>query len=201
MTTSNNSHDSSSAPKAKIYTRTGDKGTTRLVDGSCVEKFNPRVEAYGCVDELNSVIGWCRSEAAPFKDLQNLNDELEWIQNKLFDVGSLLACDKEEVLKMLPQITPNNVERIEKMIDVWSVELPELRQFILPGGHKVAAALHMARTACRRAERRSAEIMVKDSRYELPLQFLNRLSDYLFVVSRWVNFKMQQPETTWKKGE
>lgn len=199
--TSNND-ETQSPPKAKIYTRTGDKGTTRLVDGSCVEKFNPRVEAYGCVDELNSVIGWCRAESQGLKNsIQDLDLFLEHIQNKLFDLGSLLACEKDDVFQMLPPVTKNNIERIEKEIDRLSSQVPELRQFILPGGHKLAAALHMARTACRRAERRSAEIMIKDSRYENSLQYLNRLSDYLFVASRWVNYELGTPEHTWKKGE
>lgn len=186
-------------PKAQIYTRTGDKGTTRLVDGSCVEKFNPRVEAYGCVDELNSVIGMLRSELRDYSKLQDLNSPLEQIQNKLFNLGSLLACEKESILKTLPQITENNVIFLELEIDRLTSELPELRQFILPGGHKIAATLHIARTACRRAERRSSEITTNNANYDLSLQYLNRLSDYLFVASRWVNLVMQEAEITWKK--
>lgn len=191
-------------PKAAIYTRTGDKGTTRLVGGSCVEKFNPRVEAYGCVDELNSVIGWVRSElhlTPVAMGLQILDSSLEQIQNRLFDIGSLLACDKDEVFKMLPPLKETSIVFLEHEIDKLTAELPELRQFILPTGHKVASALHMARTACRRAERRSAEISIKDDRYDLSLQYLNRLSDYLFVAARWVNLKANVADVVWKKSE
>ncbi|WP_373999431.1 cob(I)yrinic acid a,c-diamide adenosyltransferase [Bdellovibrio bacteriovorus] len=187
------------APKAKIYTRTGDKGTTRLVDGSCVEKFNPRVEAYGTVDELNSFIGVVRSAMASAPEVQALDQTLEKIQNELFNIGSLLATEKDEVFKMLPPITEEQIRHLEKQIDALTVELPELRNFILPAGHIVASHLHVARTSCRRSERRSAEIAVKDERYASALQYLNRLSDYLFVAARWVNLKTGHHDVLWKK--
>lgn len=190
-----------SAPKAKIYTRTGDKGTTRLVDGSCVEKFNPRVEAYGTVDELNSSLGVVRSTLATCAPLAPLDSVLEKIQNELFNIGSLLATEKDEVFKMLPLITEAQIEFLEKQIDSLTVELPELRNFILPAGHIVASHLHVSRTCCRRSERRSAEIAMKDDRYSLTLQYLNRLSDYLFVAARWANLKMGFTEVLWKKTE
>lgn len=186
-------------PKAKIYTRTGDKGSTRLVDGSCVEKFNPRVEAYGTVDELNSFIGLARAALAPHAELQSLDVLLEKIQNELFNVGSLLATAKEDVFKMLPPITDDQIRHLETNIDALTAELPELKNFILPAGHLVAAHLHVARTMCRRGERRSAEIAVQDERYALTLQYLNRLSDLLFVMARWVNLKTSSGEVLWKK--
>ncbi|WP_413561147.1 cob(I)yrinic acid a,c-diamide adenosyltransferase [Bdellovibrio sp. HCB209] len=186
-------------PKAKIYTRTGDKGTTRLVDGSCVEKFNPRVEAYGTVDELNSYLGVCRSSLYAYPTLLSLDDILEKIQNELFNIGSLLATEKDEVFQMLPPITSEQIRILEVKIDELTAELPELRNFILPAGHIVASHLHVARTCCRRSERRSAEIAVKDERYSMCLQYLNRLSDFLFVAARWANLKMGQPEVLWKK--
>ena len=189
----------SDVPKAKIYTRTGDKGTTRLVDGSCVEKFNPRVEAYGTVDELNSYLGVVRSSLVMHVALLSLDVILEKIQNELFNIGSLLATEKEEVFKMLPLITEEQIKHLEHEIDVMTSELPELRQFILPAGHIVASHLHVARTFCRRAERRSAEIAVKDERYSLTLQYLNRLSDFLFVAARWANLKTSHPDVVWKK--
>jgi cob(I)alamin adenosyltransferase len=189
----------SDAPKAKIYTRTGDKGTTRLVDGSCVEKFNPRVEAYGTVDELNSYIGVVRSALVAHVALHSMDALLEKIQNELFNIGSLLATEKEDVFKMLPAITEDQIKHVEHEIDQMTVELPELRQFILPAGHVVASHLHVARTFCRRAERRSAEIAVKDERYALTLQYLNRLSDFLFVAARWANLKTGHPDVAWKK--
>ena len=185
--------------KAKIYTRTGDKGTTRLVDGSCVEKFNPRVEAYGTVDELNSYLGVVRASLINQSTFASLDPLLEKIQNELFNIGSLLATEKEEVFKMLPAITEDQIVFIEYHIDELSTELPELRNFILPAGHPIAAHLHVARTFCRRSERRSAEIAVKDDRYSLSLQYLNRLSDFLFVAARWVNHKAGNSDVLWKK--
>jgi cob(I)alamin adenosyltransferase len=187
--------------KAKIYTKTGDKGTTRLVDGSCVEKFNPRVEAYGCVDELNSSLGMVRAGLAKNPSLQNLDSTLENIQNHLFNLGSLLACADEGVFQKLPPVTEKHVAMLELQIDTLTADLPELKNFILPAGHEVAAALHVSRTCCRRAERRSAEVMVQDERYALSLQYLNRLSDFLFVAARWVNLKNHIPDVTWKKSE
>lgn len=186
-------------PKAKIYTRTGDKGTTRLVDGSCVEKFNPRVEAYGTVDELNSYLGVVRASLMNQSTFAGLDPLLEKIQNELFNIGSLLATEKDEVFKMLPAITEEQIVFIEHHIDELSVELPALRNFILPAGHPIAAHLHVARTCCRRSERRSAEIAVKDDRYSLSLQYLNRLSDFLFVAARWVNHKAGNSDVLWKK--
>jgi len=188
-------------PKAKIYTRTGDKGSTRLVDGSCVEKFNPRVEAYGTVDELNSYLGVVRSTLQQFPTLRALDESLEKIQNELFNIGSLLATEKDEVFKVLPAIHEDQVRYLELRIDELTAQVPELRNFILPAGHIVASHLHVARTCCRRSERRSAEIAVKDDRYDLTLQYLNRLSDYLFVAARWANTTMGETEVMWKKTQ
>lgn len=186
-------------PKAKIYTRTGDKGKTSLVDGSCVEKFNPRVEAYGTVDELNSYLGVVRSNLQQDSRFSAMDLVLEKIQNELFQIGSLLATEKDEVFKMLPAITENHIEFLEKQIDQLSVDLPELRNFILPAGHITASHLHFARTCCRRSERRSAEIASKDDRYDLSLKYLNRLSDYLFVAARWTNQVTHIKEVLWTK--
>jgi cob(I)alamin adenosyltransferase len=187
--------------KAKIYTKTGDKGTTRLVDGSCVEKFNPRVEAYGCIDELNSYLGVIRAGLQKWPELKPLDGFFEQIQNQLFNVGSLLACADEEIFKKLPALEETQVQALELKMDELSEELPELRNFILPAGHEVAAQLHVARTSCRRAERRAAEVMVHHERYALSLQYLNRLSDFLFVTARWTNFKLNCKEVLWKKSE
>jgi cob(I)alamin adenosyltransferase len=185
--------------KAKIYTRTGDNGSTRLVDGSCVEKFNPRVEAYGTVDELNSYLGLIRSTLITDQRIAELDPVLEKIQNELFNIGSLLATEKDDFFQMLPPITEAHVKFLENQIDLTSAELPELRNFILPSGHPTASHLHVARTFCRRSERRSAEIAVKDSRYQLTMQYLNRLSDYLFVAARWVNHTTGVKDVLWKK--
>lgn len=187
-------------PKAKIYTKTGDKGTTRLVDGSCVEKFNPRVEAYGTLDELNSYLGVTRSALQNNPSLQTLDGYLEIIQSELFNIGSLLACEKDEVFKMLPTVEPSHIERLEGWIDLLNADLPELKNFILPSGHPVASHLHYSRTLCRRAERRSAEILMKDDRYQNSLIYLNRLSDLLFMMARWANLKTGTAEVLWRKS-
>lgn len=183
----------------KIYTKTGDKGTTKLVDGSCVEKFNPRVEAYGCVDELNSNIGVVRSFLQPLPPFSELNSQLEVIQNQLFSVGSLLATAEVSVFQKLPQISEPHILQLEKWIDLYTEPLPELKNFILPGGDPVASFLHVCRTSCRRAERRSSEIYVTELHYQSVLIYLNRLSDLFFVWARWVNFRQKQAETIWKK--
>lgn len=203
----------------KIYTKTGDKGMTRLVDGSCVEKFNPRVEAYGCVDELNSQIGLLRSQievevaeidkstkkaSLATSDLKNLDQALQTIQSELFNVGSLLATEKKEILIKMPQITEAEIIKLEKWIDSYSENLPELRNFILPGGHILASHLHLCRTFCRRSERRSSEIYLNDEStsadYQNLLIYLNRLSDLFFILARWINFKAGTEETIWKKS-
>lgn len=184
----------------KIYTKTGDNGTTRLVDGSCVEKFNPRVEAYGTVDELNSYLGLLKNE------LHHLNlipckNVIHKIQHKLFVIGSLLATEKKEVFESLPQVTSADAEFLEKEIDVLTSELAPLKNFILPAGHSASVTAHIARTLCRRSERRSAEISVKDARLLPALIYLNRLSDYLFTLARFINLKTNSVEVLWDKSE
>jgi cob(I)alamin adenosyltransferase len=183
----------------KIYTKTGDKGTTKLVDGSCVEKFSPRVEAYGCVDELNSSLGVVRSSLQNAAQLTSLNPHLEVIQNQLFSVGSLLATAELEVFHRLPQIEEKHIAQLEKWIDEYTAQLPELKNFILPSGDLSSSFLHVSRTACRRAERRCSEIYAQESQYQNVLIYLNRLSDLLFTWARWVNLKQKQTETIWKK--
>ncbi|MBK9322741.1 MAG: cob(I)yrinic acid a,c-diamide adenosyltransferase [Bdellovibrionaceae bacterium] len=187
--------------KTKIYTKTGDKGTTHLVDGSCIEKFNPRVEAYGCVDELNSFLGVVRSCLQKQNETHSLDPLFEKIQNQLFNLGSLLACPTPEIRKKLPAIQENHVRDLENKIDEMTNDLPELRNFILPAGHEASVHLHVARTSCRRAERRAAEAVMTEADYSLCLQYLNRLSDLLFVAARWVNLKTGNADVTWKKSE
>lgn len=183
----------------KIYTKTGDNGTTKLVDGCCVEKFNPRVEAYGCVDELNSQIGVIRSLINNKNHFLTLNSQLEIIQNQLFSVGSLLATSDKTVFDKLPQINNAHVTQLENWIDLYTADLTALRNFILPAGDLAAAQMHVARTACRRAERRSSEILAKENHYTQVLIYLNRLSDLLFTWARWINLKNDVPDVIWKK--
>lgn len=190
--------------KSKIYTGVGDSGTTRLVDGSCVEKFNPRVEAYGTVDELNSYLGLIRSLLLHDNLKNNLTYSfLEKIQNHLFRIGSLIATSDDKVLASLPQIEKTHVIFLEKTIDELDQEIPKLTQFILPSGSIESSHLHIARTLCRRAERRTSEVIIKGN-YEanslsLVLIYLNRLSDLLFVTARWLNLKKGYPDVTWNK--
>jgi len=183
----------------KIYTKTGDKGTTKLVDGSCVEKFNPRVEAYGCVDELNSQIGIVRCHLYADVAFSELNAQLEIIQNHLFSVGSLLATSDADVFRKLPAIKETHIMQLEGWIDTYSEQLPPLKNFILPGGNITASQLHICRTSCRRAERRVSEIYAAESHYQDVLIYLNRLSDLFFTWARWVNLKCNISETIWKK--
>ncbi len=186
--------------KSKIYTRTGDTGTTRLVDGACVEKFDLRVDGYGTVDELNSYLGVVRLHAT---EMKTESDFLARIQNHLFRVGSLLACSDSETFKILPNIESRHIELLEKKIDQLDSELPELKNFILPSGSAASSHCQFARTLCRRAERRTAEIIATfDSDFKLlspVLVYLNRLSDLLFVYSRWFNMKSKHPEMIWDK--
>lgn len=187
-------------PKSKIYTKTGDKGKTRLVGGECVDKFNPRVEAYGTVDELNSYIGVVRSYLHESPSLFALDPILETIQNDLFNLGSHLACEDVKVSETLPRVSADSVGRMENKIDEMDADLPKLNQFILPAGHPVAAHFHYARTLCRRAERRTVELHHHDSRFDAEMVFLNRLSDFLFVAARWCNHKNRHNDVVWKKN-
>ncbi len=184
----------------KIYTKTGDKGTTRLVDGSCVEKFNPRVEAYGTVDELNSYLGILKNDLLNLS-LNTSSSVIHKIQHKLFVIGSLLATEKKETFDTLPQITENDSLFLENEIDDLTSELKPLKNFILPAGHPASTNAHFARTLCRRAERRAAEISIKDSRLSDSLIFLNRLSDYLFTLARYINLKTNTAEVLWDKSQ
>ncbi|HRO68278.1 MAG TPA: cob(I)yrinic acid a,c-diamide adenosyltransferase [Pseudobdellovibrionaceae bacterium] len=184
----------------KIYTKTGDKGTTRLVDGSTVDKFNPRVEAYGTVDELNSWVGEIRHRLRETPALNSMEPVLEDIQSLLFNLGSRLACEKDETLALLPDVTTEHIETLERQMDLWDQDLPELRNFILPAGHGVTTALHLARTVCRRAERRTAAVSRTDSRFGNCLIYLNRLSDFFFLAARWANLKTGHDDVLWKKS-
>ena len=189
----------------KIYTKTGDQGQTKLVDGSCVEKFNSRVKAYGTIDELNSQIGVLISVAQNSKIFEQNLAFLTWIQHQLFITGSIIAASEESILQHLPKLEIDSVTKIETAIDQLTHELPKLTEFILPGGSILSAHSHVARTVCRRAEREVAESIHNqkaDSLLEcqnLCLIFLNRLSDYLFTLSRWFNIHLNVSEVVWKK--
>jgi cob(I)alamin adenosyltransferase len=184
--------------KVKVYTKTGDRGKTSLIGGQRVAKTDLRLEAYGDVDELNSCIGLAIAHL-PKESEKILAGWLQSIQHRLFNLGSLLACADDEMLKKLPAVTENDIEELESHIDEMDKELPELHQFILPGGCVPAAHLHLARTVCRRAERLTCRL---DEQSPLPHQglvYLNRLSDFLFVAARFANHLNHHSETVWKK--
>ncbi len=191
--------------KAKIYTRFGDQGKTRLVDGSTVDKHSDRVDAYGSVDELNSTLGLAvsflkKSTNLANSDSQKLIQNFEKIQNHLFRIGSLLACPDMTTAKSLPPVEQSHIQYLEKLIDELSESLPELKNFILPGGPEAASQLHICRTVCRRCERIVSLLASEEKSYSDCLIYLNRLSDLLFVTARWVNHKTNQPELHWDKN-
>lgn len=178
----------------KIYTRTGDDGTTGLIGGSRVKKHNIRLESYGTIDELNSYIGLIRSMQTD----QHADQILEIIQNKLFVIGANLATEESITLikKQLP-CKKADIELLEKEMDRMNNDLPELRNFILPGGSQAASFCHVARTVCRRAERKIVELSEKAEVDPNLIKFVNRLSDYLFVLSRKINLDQKTPEILW----
>jgi len=178
----------------KIYTKTGDAGETSLIGGSRVPKFHIRIEAYGTVDELNSYIGLIRDQ----KIHQHYKDVLLEIQNKLFIAESILAGEKKEKTKNLPEIKTGDISLLEKEIDLMNESLPILHSFILPGGHTTVSYCHIARCVCRRAERIVALLVQKHPEDEFVLKYLNRLSDYLFVLARKIAADNKAPEIHWK---
>lgn len=180
---------------SKIYTRTGDNGTTSLVGGKRVSKTDSRLDAYGTVDELNSFIGLMLSV---MDDKAEKAENIRWIQQKLFNIGGCLATDTTSF--QLPdncKILASDIERIEHMIDALEDELPEQRSFILPGGTQAASYAHVARTVCRRAERLILYLPDEAKAPSELLRFINRLSDYLFVLARRINFFAGVNEKIW----
>jgi cob(I)alamin adenosyltransferase len=183
----------------KIYTKVGDKGFTSLIGGTKVLKSDLRIEAYGTVDELNAHVGLC-------KDLiedKHVKEILLEIQDRLFTIGSTLACDPEKDIKMqLPSLHVDDVKLLEKEIDRMDAELPEMKNFILPGGHETVSQLHIARCVCRRAERCCVRIESGETDHEdVIIQYLNRLSDYLFELGRYITHLLGAEEVVWKARE
>ena len=178
----------------KIYTKTGDKGLTGLIGGTRVPKFDTRIEAYGTVDELNSYIGLIRDQGI---DEQSKKTLIE-IQDRLFTLGSLLAEDKGKNKMALPHIHETDIELLEKEIDAMNEQLPEMKSFVLPGGHTTVSYSHVARCVCRRAERQVLRLNEEQEVDAIIYKYLNRLSDYLFVLSRYFTLQFNAIETPWK---
>jgi cob(I)alamin adenosyltransferase len=180
----------------KIYTKTGDKGTTSLIGGTKVPKSHLRIEAYGTVDELNSYIGLCKDLLT---DAQGQKVLLE-VQDRLFTIGSSLACDPIKEPKMrIPDLIETDVELLEKEMDRMNESIAPMKNFILPGGHTTLSHLHIARCICRRAERCCVRLELESLEVEeIIIKYLNRLSDYLFVLSRYTGHQLNVQEIPWK---
>lgn len=181
----------------KIYTKTGDKGQTSLLGGTRVSKSDLRVEAYGTIDELNAFI-------ANLKDLLNIDrmDEqvisaLHKINKELFDIGSLLALESDEYKGKMAQFDPESIQFLEEQIDVMDGKLEKLREFILPGGHPLVSSCHICRTVCRRAERRVVALSEDATIEEDYITYINRLSDYLFTLARYIALEYDVDEDRW----
>jgi len=183
----------------KVYTKTGDKGTTLLIGGTRVPKHHIKIEAYGTVDELNSFLGLLRDKIG-----NRYEEELIFIQNKLFNLGSFLALDKsKEKLPngkdrlTIPKINDNDIIFLEQKIDQMETSLPPMTSFILPGGHEQVSICHICRTICRKAERKTTQLNEVEEVDDVLIKFLNRLSDYLFVLARKLSIDLQAAEIPW----
>ena len=178
----------------KIYTKTGDKGFTSLVGGSRISKAELRIEAYGTVDELNSYIGMLRDQ-----EVNSIRKEvLKEIQDRLFTIGAILASEPEQTRKQLPDLLMSDIDLLEQEMDSMDETLEPMRFFILPGGHPSISFGHLARTVCRRAERNVIRMTEESDVNTLVITYLNRLSDYLFVLCRKMAQELGIEETAWK---
>jgi cob(I)alamin adenosyltransferase len=187
----------------RVYTRRGDRGDTDLVGGPRVPKDSPRIDAYGTVDELNAALGVVRAVNATAARKGRAGEELDGIlrrlQNELFDLGGELATPASEYREGMFKVGAGEVEALERLMDRCQEELQPLKSFVLPGGGTVSAFLHVARTVCRRAERDVLRLMRREDIGEWPLAYLNRLSDLLFVLSRWIGHHRQEREFLWER--
>jgi len=177
----------------KVYTKKGDSGTTQLIGGTRIPKHSLRIEAYGTIDELNSYIGLIRDQ-----EIQQIHiDQLIEVQDRLFTLGSLLAKDPEKGSMTLPQIHQTDIESVEKWIDAMEEELEPMKSFVLPGGHTTVSYTHIARCICRRGERIVSELHLNSPVDPIILAYINRLSDYLFVLSRKLTKDLKATEIPW----
>ena len=188
----------------RVYTRTGDKGETALVGGARVPKDSPRIEAYGSIDELNAIVGLARTfneeRLAEGEHHRWLDEVLRQIQNELFDLGSELATPPGAEYEGMFRMGEPEVTALEKLMDHCQKDLAPLKSFTLPGGGRVNAFLHQARTVCRRAERRVLALSRVEPVNEWALRYVNRLSDTFFVLGRWVSKHLGEKEYLWERG-
>jgi cob(I)alamin adenosyltransferase len=189
----------------RIYTKRGDQGETSLAGGQRVPKDSLRIESYGTVDELNSVMGLvamsCVEKAGEDPRVGLLAAIVRRVQHELFNLGSILATKPEDVHPKQARVTSVEIEQLEREIDAMNEDLPPLRSFVLPGGTRLNAELHVARTVCRRAERLVVSLSREEQIPPESIQYLNRLSDALFVWSRWANFILHVPEVLWDPNQ
>ncbi len=185
--------------KAKIYTKLGDKGQTSLVGGTRVSKSDPRLSAYGTVDELNSALGLlvAFADESP-SQLGFCLTRLSEIQHTLFNLGSQLACESQELKEKMPAVSADLIVHLETDMDAWDKDLKELKNFILPGGSKASAQAHICRTLCRRAEREAVALTKAENENLSSIILLNRLSDWMFVLARRINLALGVPDVIWK---
>ena len=181
----------------RVYTRAGDGGETQLIGGDRVSKAAPRLECYGTVDELNATLGLVAVALEASAAAHHLGPIVQRIQNELFNLGAELATADAERRAKQPRIEARHIEQLERDIDAVNPDLPPLRSFVLPGGGPTSAALHLARTVCRRAERLVVRVGADEDLGEMPVRYLNRLSDALFVFGRWVAWKEGRDEPLW----
>jgi cob(I)alamin adenosyltransferase len=189
----------------RIYTKGGDKGETGLAGGQRVPKDSKRIEAYGTVDELNALVGIahlsCQEQLGRDPQMGLLISMIRRVQHELFNLGSILATRPEDVHPNQARITQAEVAQLEREIDAMNEDLPPLRSFVLPGGTRLNAELHLARTVCRRAERALVALSREESVPPETIQYLNRLSDAMFVWSRWANHVLRVPEVLWDPNQ
>lgn len=178
----------------KIYTKTGDKGTTALFGGKRVSKADLRIETYGTIDELNSYIGLVRDQ--PVNQIRK--EILVEIQDRLFTIGSILATEPGNTKVKIPSLAVEDITLLEKEIDVMDAALPPMKSFVLPGGHQSVSFCHVARTVCRRSERLVIALDAQEKVDAIIIQYLNRLSDYLFMLSRKMSAELNAEEMPWK---
>lgn len=178
----------------KIYTKTGDKGQTSLLGGTRVPKHHIRIEAYGTIDEFNSWIGLLRDSVTD----EHVKAVLIDTQDRLFTIGSSLASDPEKSKVKIPHLSESDITMLEEEIDMMDDVLPEMKSFVLPGGHETVSRCHIARCVCRRAERRVNHLAEVEKVDEIIIRYLNRLSDYLFMLSRKLAQDLKATETPWK---